>query len=84
VPGEAVPVLEPAALPFAATIGQPVPVIVDLVPGLAVDPERDRLVERELRAAVDADEPLAVRLELHGHHGAGGSRPGSIPSGAAA
>jgi hypothetical protein len=36
--------------------------------GVAVDLKRDGLVELELRAAVDGDEPLAFQLELHGHH----------------
>jgi hypothetical protein len=62
--------------PFLPALGQALPVVVDLVLGLAFDLEGDGLVERELGAAVDADESLAVQLELHGHHRAGRSRTG--------
>ena len=44
------------------------PVVVELLLRLAVDLERDRLVEREVRAAVDADEALPVQLELDRQH----------------
>ena len=54
LPRQPVPVLEPTALALLAARGQRVPVVVDLVLVGALDQERDRLVERELRAAVDA------------------------------
>ena len=76
LPGEAVLVLQPAARPLLAARGQPLPVVVDVLLGLAVDLEGDSLVELELGAAVDADEPLALQLELHGHNHPGRSRRG--------
>ena len=65
-----------SSFPFLPAVGQPLPVVVDLVLLLAVDLERDGLAERELGAAVDADEPLSVELELHGHDRARLARPG--------
>src|SRR5689334_24778500 len=53
-----------------------VPVVVDLLLGLAVDLQRDGLAERELRAPVDADEAVAVELELDRHDHAGLTRAG--------
>ena len=51
LPRHAVPVLEPAALPrlLVAALAEPGPVVVDLVLCLALDLERDGLVEREDR-----------------------------------
>src|SRR5262249_5686229 len=40
---------------------------VDLLLGVAMDLERDRLVELEKRAAIEGDEFLSADLELHGH-----------------
>src|SRR5262249_29688924 len=68
LPGEAEAVPEPTALALLSAVGELLPEVVDLILGLAFDRERDRLVEAELRAAVDADEPLAVELELDCHH----------------
>src|SRR5919106_1223499 len=49
LPGEAVFVLEPATHALLASVGgELLPVVVDLVLVLAVDLERDRLVERKL------------------------------------
>ena len=50
-------------------------VAVDLRLVGAVDLEGDRLVERELGAAVQRDELLAVELEADGHDGARVARP---------
>src|SRR5262249_263492 len=49
---------------------------VDFLLGLAFDLEGDRLVEAELGAAVDAEEALAVKLELDRHHHPGLARAG--------
>jgi len=46
-----------------SALGEPFPEVVDLFLGLAADLEGDGLVEGELRAAVDGDEPLARDLE---------------------
>ncbi|AKZ53981.1 hypothetical protein SAM23877_0932 [Streptomyces ambofaciens ATCC 23877] len=46
--------------------------MVDLFLVVAGDLEGDRLVERELRAAVEGDELLAVGREVDGEHVAGG------------
>src|SRR4029079_230587 len=66
----------PTRTALLAPVGERLGVAVDLLLVGAVDLERDRLVERELRAAVERDELLAVELELHDHHGAGVARPG--------
>ena len=68
LPAQPEAVLEPAALRFLAAVDQPVPVVVDLVLVLALDHERHRLGELEMRAAVDADEPRAVQHEEAGQH----------------
>ena len=64
LPGQPVAVLQPAARPLLAAVRQLVPVVVDLVLVGAFDEERDRLVEAELRAAVDRGERLAVQHEF--------------------
>ena len=51
--------------PPSAELG---PVVVDLVLVGAVDQQRDRLVEGELRTAVDRGELLAVEHEVDGEH----------------
>lgn len=43
--------------------------MIDLGLRLAVDDQRDTLVDREMRAAVEGREFLAVELEADGHHG---------------
>ena len=73
LPGQAELVLQPAALAVLAAVAELVPVVVDLVLVGAADLERDRLVEGELRAAVDDGERLPVELEAHGEHRAGRS-----------
>ncbi len=45
--------------------------MVDLLLVVAVDLEGNRLVELELRAAIQRNETLAVEEELDSHHGAG-------------
>ncbi len=75
LPGNPVSVRKPTTLPLLTALGQPLSVRVELALGLAADLEGDGLVERELWAIVDADEPLTVPLELHGRHHAGRSRP---------
>jgi hypothetical protein len=57
---------QPQATLFAA-VGELAPVVVDLVLRFAVDLKRDRLVELELRAAVERHELLSLDLELYGH-----------------
>ncbi|MCY1373054.1 hypothetical protein D9M69_603040 [compost metagenome] len=47
---------------------KPVPVVVQLVLGLAVDLEGHRLVEGEDRSAVEGGEALAVQLETDGQY----------------
>ena len=75
LPREAEPVLEPAARALLAALRELAPVLVDLVLRLAADLERDRLAEREVGAAVEGDELLAVELELDGHDRALGPGP---------
>jgi hypothetical protein len=58
LPGEAEFILEPAAPAFLAAFRQLAPEIIDLVLRLASDLERDRLVELEMRAAIERDEAL--------------------------
>ena len=74
LPRQAVPVLQPAALALFAAVGELVPVVVDLVLVGAVDQERDRLVEGELRATVDGGVLLAVEHEVDRQHRARRSR----------
>src|SRR5215208_6815187 len=81
LPREAEPVLEPAARALFAALRQLAPVRVDLFLALAADLERDRLVEREVRAAVERDELLPVELELDCHHGALWAWPGRAVTG---
>jgi hypothetical protein len=54
---------------FLAAVGELAPEVVDLGLAIARDLERDRLVELELRAAIEADELLAFDFELDGHDG---------------
>ena len=63
LPREAEAILQPAARAFLAALRERRPVAVDLLLVGAVDLERDRLVERELGAAVQRDELLPVELE---------------------
>src|ERR1700761_401868 len=76
LPAQTEAVLAPAALRFLAAIGQPAPVVVDLVLVLAVDREGHRLAEREMRTAVDPEESVPVQ-----HEGAGQNRPGFAGAG---
>src|SRR5207253_9115318 len=59
LPGEAELVLEPSALDLLAARGKLLPVVIHFVLILAVDEERYRLGELELRAAVQGHELLA-------------------------
>src|ERR1700683_1404522 len=68
LPAQAVPVLDPAAGDLVAAVAQAVPVVVHLGLVRARDHDRDGLVERELRAAVEGGELLPVELELHQQH----------------
>src|ERR1700722_17292457 len=63
LPGEAEPVLEPAALALAAAGGGFGPVGIDLLLGVAADDEGDGLGELEGGPAVERGEALAVELE---------------------
>ena len=71
LPREAELVLQPAAGAFGAALGELAPEVVDLGLRVAEHLERHRLVELELRAAVERQELLALELELDGHHRAG-------------
>ena len=67
LPRQAEAVLEPAALAgLAAAEDERRPEAIDLGLVLALDHQRDRLGERELRSAVEADEPLPGERELDG------------------
>src|SRR6266516_5573501 len=69
LPGKTVFIRKPAALHFlAAAGGEFFPVIIDLLLRLAVDHERDRCGELELRPAVQGHELLSIQLERHRHH----------------
>src|SRR5438874_8848882 len=69
LPGETVFIGEPTALHLlAATGGEFFPIIIDLLLRLAVDHERDRRGELELRPAVQGHELLSIQLERHRHH----------------
>src|SRR4029450_2222214 len=48
--------------------GKFLPEIIDLILGLAVDRERDRFGELELRAAVERDKVDSVERKLHRHY----------------
>ena len=74
LPGEPEFVLEPAALAFVASRGEPVPEFIDFLLGFATDEERDRLGEFEMRTAIQRHEFLALQLEISHHQGAGGER----------
>jgi hypothetical protein len=63
LPGKPVTVLQPAAVVLLAAGDELVPHPVDLLLGLAVDVERDRVVELEMGAAVEGDEVLASSLK---------------------
>src|SRR6516162_4387784 len=67
LPREAEPVLEPTAGSLFAVLCQLAPEVVDLLLRFAVHLERHRLVELEMRAAVQRQEFLPFELELHGH-----------------
>src|SRR4029079_3293816 len=76
--GEAETVLQPAAWAVLAALAELLPVVVDLVLVVAVDRERERLVELEVRAAVERDHALPLELEADRHReafltGAGGA-----------
>src|SRR5580692_6119884 len=75
LPGQPVLVHQPAARDFRAALGEPAPVVVHLGLVLARDHDRDRRVERVLRAAVQRDELLPVELELDSLDRTGGPRP---------
>src|SRR5436190_11698823 len=64
LPRDAKPILQPAARAWLAAIrSQELPVAVDLGLILALDEERDRLVEPEVGTAVEAHERLAIERE---------------------
>src|SRR5437763_6409165 len=69
LPRHAVFVLQPSALHLLSAGGKLLPQLVDLLLGLAIDDERYRFVELELRSAVEREELLPVELEGDGHHG---------------
>ena len=72
LPRQAEFIFQPAAGAFLPVFAQRIPIIVDLVLRIAIDLERDRLVELEMRAAIERDEGLSVELERNGHHRARG------------
>src|SRR5713101_7108144 len=67
LPGQPIAVLQPAAVALLAAGDERVPQPVDVLLDLAVDVERDRLVELEMGPAVDGDEILALELEGNRH-----------------
>src|SRR5207247_2157378 len=70
LPGKTVFIRKPAALHFLAAAGyELLPIIIDLLLRLAVDHERDRRGELELRPAVQGYELLSIQLERNRHHG---------------
>ena len=60
--------------PLGAAFGQPLPIVVDLGLIVAIDDQRNRWRERELRAAVEAEELWPSIVEQDGHDGAVGAR----------
>src|SRR5207249_7792221 len=69
LPGKTVFIRKPAAVHFlSATRRELFPVIIDLLLRLAVDHERDRCGELELRPAVQGHELLSIELERYRHH----------------
>src|SRR3546814_969083 len=71
LPRHAEPVLEPAAGLLLTAVHKGVPVAIYLGLVLAEDLERDRLVRRELRPAVQGRELDAVDLEVDYHRRSG-------------
>src|SRR4029077_12185156 len=71
LPGDAVLVLQPAARALLPALRQPAPEMIDLRLCRAGNLERDRLVELEMRAAVERGKGLAVDLKLDNHDGTG-------------
>ena len=66
LPGEAKLVFEPAALALAAAFGgEPGPVVIDFLLGVATHDEGDGFVEFEQRAAVERGELLAIEFEFN-------------------
>src|SRR5499427_7753100 len=68
LPREAELVLEPAAVALFTVLCQRAPEVVDLLLRFTGHLERHRLVELEMRAAVERQEVLPFDFELHGHH----------------
>src|SRR4051812_43066195 len=75
-PPQAEAPLPPPPGPGPPAVAELLPVVVDLILVGTLDLEGDRLVERELRAAVERDERRAVELEGHRHDAAGVARAG--------
>ena len=73
LPGQAILVLQPAALTFLSAAGKLRPTIVDFRLGFAIDYERDCFVEAEMRSAVECDEFLSIEVKCDGHDGPGWS-----------
>src|SRR5205823_8751655 len=66
---ETVFIRKPAALHLFSAAGYELfPIIIDLLLRLAVDHERDRCGELELRPAVQGHKLLSIQLERHRHH----------------
>src|SRR5262245_55925542 len=64
-------ILEPAAWSFFTVLGQLAPEVIDLGLRLAAYLQRYRLVELEVRAAVQRGECLSLDLEFDNHHRTG-------------
>jgi hypothetical protein len=71
LPGDAISILEPAALLLPAILGQLIPELIDLLLRFAVDIERDGRCELVHRAAVERHEILALELECNDRYGSG-------------
>src|SRR5208283_5644309 len=73
LPGDTELVGEPAALARRSALGKLLPQRVNLGLIVAIDDERKRGRELEMRSAVQRQELLTVDLEQDGHHRAGGT-----------
>src|SRR5262249_17879537 len=60
-------------LRFFAALRKAIPEQVDFLLSVAVDEERDRFIELEVRTGVQRDERLTVKLEIDGHYTAVGA-----------
>src|SRR5262249_30524535 len=82
LPGQPELVLEPAAaLDFRASRGELFPIGIHLRLRLAIDHKRYCFRELEMRAAIEGDKRLTLKLKLDRHYRAGGPGPGVVVPG---